>query len=503
VEELERLAGVDDERPDRLLLQGPAPERFPRALRSLPPGPARGRSQDETFSLTNASAKDDVRPAPHLFLELECDRPLVGPARWRLSGLDSVHLGRGQARRTQRQPHELAIEVPDCWMSVEHAELRRIDGKWIVRDQGSKNGILLDGQPVREAELADGDLLQLGHAFFRFRATVPAAGAATVDFASPSIDIGPLSTLSMAFEAVIQRANAAAQSRIPVLLLGETGTGKEVLARRIHAQSGRKGTLVAVNCGAIPPNLVEAELFGHKKGAFSGAAQDRPGWVRASDGGTLFLDEIADLPFPAQAAFLRVLQESEVMPVGGQRPEAIDLRVIAATHQDLHRLVQEDRFRQDLLARLEGLTLKLPSLREHPEDVPLLMVVLLRKLAPERPDVRLTPAAAEAILHHDWPLNIRELEHALSRALALSGIALTGSVPIDVPHLPESLLNRPGPRPMRELTPQEARHRDQLVDLFREHGGNLSAVARSLQKGRTQIMRWVARYGIDVRSLRR
>jgi sigma-54 dependent transcriptional regulator, acetoin dehydrogenase operon transcriptional activator AcoR len=503
MEQLERLAGVDDEAPDRLLPEGRDRDRFRHSLRSRSPDPETGRPMDDTFSLTNASARDEIRPAPHLFLEMECDRPLVGPARWRLSGLDRVHLGRGQARRTQRQPHELAIEIPDGWMSVEHAELQRVDGKWIARDQGSKNGMFLDGEPVREAELADGDLLQLGHTFFRFRAGVPANGAPTFDFGSQSSAIGPLSTLSIAFEAVMQRADAAAQSRIPVLLLGETGTGKEVLARRIHAQSGRKGSLVAVNCGAIPPNLVEAELFGHKKGAFSGAAQDRPGWVRTSDGGTLFLDEIGDLPFPAQAAFLRVLQESEVMPVGGQRPEPIDLRVIAATHQDLHRLVQEDRFRQDLLARLEGLTLKLPPLREHPEDLPLLMVVLLRKLAPERPDVKLTPAAAEAILNHDWPLNIRELEHALSRALALSGISLTGSVPIDIPHLPETLLKASGPRPTRELTPQEARHRDQLVDLFREHGGNLSAVARSLQKGRTQIMRWVARYGIDVRSLRR
>ena len=459
-------------------------------------------TQDDTLSLIKPPTAQEIRAAAHLFLEVECDRPLVGPARWRLSDVDQVHLGRGQLRRSQSSPQGLTIEVPDGRMSVEHVELRRVDGAWIARDQNSKNGLILEGRTVREAELSDGDLFQLGHTLFRFRTDVPARGARVVDFANQAEAIGPLSTLSMLFEAVVERAQAAAQSRVPVLLSGESGTGKEVLARHIHGQSGRRGSLVAVNCGAIPPNLVEAELFGHKRGAFSGAAQDRAGWVRASDGGTLFLDEIGDLPLTAQAAFLRVLQESEIMPVGGQRPEPIDLRVIAATHHDLGRLVREQRFRHDLLARLDGLTLNVPALRDRAEDIPLLMVLLLRKLAPERPDVSLTPAAAQAILTHDWPLNVRELEQALAGALALSGIALTGSVPIDVAHLPQTMASGPEARPVRDLTPEQARHRDQLLDLFRAHGGNLSAVARTLQKGRTQIMRWVARYGIDVTSLR-
>ena len=457
---------------------------------------------DETLSLVETTAKEEVHRAPHLFLEMECDRPLAGPARWRLTGIEQVRLGRGQARRFRAQSLALTIEVPDGWMSVEHVELRRVDGRWIARDLGSKNGMILNGRDVREAELSDGDLVQLGHTFFRFRTDIPSTGNPAIDFESQSTAIGPLSTLSALFESIVDRAAAAAQSRIPVLLRGESGTGKEVIARHIHAQSGRRGTLIAVNCGAIPPNLVEAELFGHKRGAFSGAAQDRGGWIRASDGGTLFLDEIGDLPLSAQAAFLRVLQESEIMPVGGQRPEPIDLRVIAATHHDLPRLVREERFRHDLMARLEGVTINLPPLRERAEDLPLLVVVLLRKLAPERPDVKLTPAAAQVVLNHHWPLNVRELEQTLGGALALSGIALTGSVPIDLAHLPETLTRGLGAKPVRELTPEEARHRDQLVDLFREHGGNLSAVARALHKGRTQIMRWVARYGIDVSSLR-
>jgi DNA-binding NtrC family response regulator len=268
-----------------------------------------------------------------------------------------------------------------------------------------------------------------------------------------------------------------------------------VLARAIHGLSGRLGTLVAVNCGGIPANLVEGELFGHKKGAFSGADQDRPGLIRSSDGGTLFLDEIGDLPLAAQAALLRVLQESEVLPVGGHRPHSLDLRVLAATHRDLGRLVQEGKFRHDLLARLDGVTLELPPLRDRREDLPVLMSSLLHKLAPERPDLRFTPAAAHALLSYRWPLNIRELEQALAGALALSG-----AKPIDLAHLPATVAGRAAEEPPRELSPDEARHRDELVALLREHGGNMAAVGRVLGKGRTQIVRWVTRYGIDVRS---
>src|SRR5262249_3221273 len=157
--------------------------------------------------------------------------------------------------------------------SVEHVALRREDGRWIARDQKSKNGMLVDGQAAEEAELLDGTLLQLGHTFFRFRSELPALDPPILDFQTASGEVGPLSTVSPSVAVILQRASAIASGRVPVLLIGESGTGKEVLARSIHAQSGRTGSLVAVNCGAIPPNLVESELFGYKKGAFSGAAQ--------------------------------------------------------------------------------------------------------------------------------------------------------------------------------------------------------------------------------------
>src|SRR5262249_17642380 len=244
-----------------------------------------------------------------------------------------------------------------------------------------------DGACPRGSEavyVGNGDLLQLGHTFFRFREDLPVTGAAILD----ARDLPDSGSLSPAFALVVERAAAVAPTRVPVLLRGETGTGKEVLAQLIHGLSGRAGPFVAVNSGAIPAELVESELFGHRKGAFSGALADHLGLVRTSDAGTLFLDEIGDLPLEAQPALLRVIQEREVTPVGAARPTAVDLRVIAATHRDLETLVAEGRFRQDLLARLDGVALDLPALRDRREDVPLLVARLLAKLAPGRPDLR-------------------------------------------------------------------------------------------------------------------
>jgi DNA-binding NtrC family response regulator len=378
-------------------------------------------------------------------------------------------------------------------MSSEHLDIRLETDRWTARDLGSKNGLAVNGQRTVQAPLDNGSLLLVGHTLFRFRSDVLLDGPAIQDFDSLAGGIDQLTTISPAFERVLNRARAIAPTRVPVLIAGESGTGKEVLARAIHEMSGRRGPLVAVNCGAIAPNLIEAELFGHKKGAFTGADADRPGLVKASDGGTLFLDEISDLPPPAQAALLRVLQEAEVLPIGGLRPTPLDLRVLAATHRDLGRLVKEERFRHDLLARLDGMTLRLPPLRERPEDLPLLIALLLRRLAPDRPEVSLTPDAAEALLEHLWPLNVRELEQALASALALSRKG-----PVEVSHLPPSVTGR-SLVDGRELSPEETQHRDELLEQLRQEGGNVSAVARVLGKHRTQVMRWLVRYGIDPR----
>ncbi len=450
----------------------------------------------DTLSQSSAQGAKKLQFAPYLFLEIECERPLAGPARHLLAELECVRLGRGP-RRLARLGGDgvLDLMLPDGWMSEAHAELRRQNGRWTVRDLGSKNGTLVDGERIQTADLPDQTLFQLGRTFFSFRSKLPVWGSAHLE--GEDLPRGPsgLATLSYQFGDVLLRSRAAATTRVPILLHGESGSGKEVLARAIHTWSGRGGVFVAVNCGAIPQNLVESELFGHRKGAFSGAERDRPGLLRTSDGGTLFLDEIGDLPLTAQAALLRVLQEGEVLPVGGTQPERLDLRVVVATHRDLGQMVRDRTFRHDLLARLEGVVLELTALRDRPEDVPLLIATLLRKLSPERPDVRLSPEATRSLLEYDWPLNVRELEQALAGALALSGVGT-----IQREHLPPAL--RKAPTEVPQLTSDELRHRDELIALLREHRGNLSAVARAVGKGRTQVVRWVGRYGLDAAAYR-
>jgi transcriptional regulator with GAF, ATPase, and Fis domain len=290
-----------------------------------------------------------------------------------------------------------------------------------------------------------------------------------------------------------------ARSNVSVMLLGETGTGKEVVARVVHTLSSRRGELVAVNCGAFPPHLVESELFGHKRGAFSGATEDRLGLVRSADGGTLFLDEIGELPASAQAALLRVLQESEVVPVGATRPIRVNVRLVTATHRDLSALVDAGSFRKDLLARISGFKLALPPLRDRKEDVGLLVGTLLPRVLPEHfAQTTFCVDAARALFRYDWPLNVRELEKALGVAAVL---ARGGRIELE--HLPAEVRQPPrAPTPLARLSPEELAHQADLVELLTRHRGNVAAVARDLKKGRQQVHRWMKRYGVDPNSFR-
>jgi DNA-binding NtrC family response regulator len=447
---------------------------------------------------------------PHLFLTLRCDRPTEPGARFSLHDADVVTIGRGESLSVQRGEEDGAatvrIGIPDPTLSSTQARLQSVLGNWVIQDAGSKNGTWVDGRRVTSATLADGALLELGHSFLLYREALPARGPDFVDARELRPPAERLATLSPALEAQLDRLVLMARSRVSILVRGETGTGKEVIAAAIHQLSGRPGRFVAVNCGALAENLVESELFGYRKGAFSGAAEDRPGLVRSSDQGTLLLDEIGDLPPVAQAAFLRVLQEQEVLAVGATHPVKVDLRVVASTHRDLDALVAEERFRADLLARLSGFSLSLPPLRERREDLGLLIAALLRKLSGDgATDVTFTPDAARALLLHRWPLNVRELEKCLSSATVLARDGLVG-----LEHLPASV------RDARESTPattpspprlskQEDEHRrhDALVDLLRKHDGNVTAVAREMGKPRTQVQRWLRRLGIDPLSFRR
>jgi transcriptional regulator with PAS, ATPase and Fis domain len=283
-----------------------------------------------------------------------------------------------------------------------------------------------------------------------------------------------------------------------VVLVGATGTGKEVMATALHEASKRKGPFVAVNCGAIPEKLIESELFGYRRGAFSGADEDREGLVRRADGGTLFLDEVGELSAKAQVALLRVLQEKEVLPVGATRPVEVDVRIVAAAQTELGELVREERFRADLLARLSGIVIVLPRLAERKEDVGLLVSLLLRRVAgPRAASLKLSIAAVRALFAYDWPLNVRELERALESAVLLAGAGT-----IDLPHLPKTVQeaeHAPTSPPVASPTA----NRDRIVELLQSSRGNVSAVARAMGKTRAQIHRWIKQYSLDVRAFRR
>ena len=260
---------------------------------------------------------------------------------------------------------------------------------------------------------------------------------------------------------VMQKVRAmiskVARSQAPVFIHGESGTGKEVAARSIHHQSNRaEGAFVAVNCGAIPENLVESEFFGYKKGAFTGANQDQDGLFVAANGGTLFLDEVADLPLSMQVKLLRAIQERAVRPIGGDREEAVDVRIISATHHDLARRVAENKFREDLYYRLNVIGLTMPPLRERDGDIAILAAHLLAKLARDAgyPEAHLSPQALAKLEAYPFPGNVRELENILERALTF---VEGDTIEADDIHLSENRIPaQPAPRAAVAAPPEPA-----------------------------------------------
>ena len=414
-------------------------------------------------------------------------------------GLDEVSIGRGPQRARVREWEggvaRLRLTVPDGFMSSQHLRLVRVGERWRAEDAGSKNGSFLGEAPLDEpALLADRALLTTGRAIFLFlRAAGASADAPDADLSGTSLADAPLTTLHAPFARELARLRRVAAAPVPTLVQGETGTGKELVARAIHRASGRSGPFVAVNCGALSPSLAASELFGARKGAFSGASESRRGLVRSADGGTLFLDEIAELPLEAQAILLRVLQEREVLALGAERPVKVDVKLVAATHQDLDARVAEGRFREDLCGRVAGYRVTLPPLRRRPEDLGLIVGNLLARA--KREDARLTPEAGRALLRHDWPRNVRELEHTLTAALAVAGDA-----PVGLVHLPEALRGEAEQPGSPAASPEDAR--GELEALLRAHEGNVSAVARALGTSRSQVRRLAARHGLRPEAFR-
>jgi two-component system response regulator FlrC len=295
-------------------------------------------------------------------------------------------------------------------------------------------------------------------------------------------------------ERVVAVARKAAASDATVLLLGESGTGKEVLARAIHGWSARAdGPFVAVNCAALAESLLESELFGHEKGAFTGATAARAGRVEAAHGGTLFLDEVGDMSAALQAKLLRVLQERELERVGGTRTIEVDLRVIAATHRDLRQRVREGSFREDLFYRLNVIALELPSLRERPGDVEALARHFVAAIAREvkRPALALAPGALARLYAHAWPGNARELRNALERAAVLAEGDL-----IQPEDLPEEIGAAEAASDGSFHGRVEGFRRELIRETLAATGGNQTEAARRLGLQRTYLARLIRKYGI-------
>ena len=339
--------------------------------------------------------------------------------------------------------------------------------------------------------------------------------------ASPTPADGPAALARMvgtsdAIAAVKQRIARVAPSMAPVLVRGESGTGKELVARALHANSHRsEGPLVAVNCGAIPENLLEAEFFGARKGAYTGATQDREGYFQAARAGTLFLDEIGDLPLAMQAKLLRAIQERSVRAIGSTAEEAVDVRIVSATHKDLGAEVKAGRFRQDLYYRLNVIELRIPPLRERRGDLPALCEALLQRIATESgfgAAPRLPDHVFEQIVRHPLPGNVRELENLLHRALALGDGELlhvegdSRIAPLE-PSAPPAFVTKPAaasmpskdaPLPADLQAFLDLQERDILVRALQETGFNRTATAARLGLSLRQIRYRIARLGIAV-----
>ena len=410
--------------------------------------------------------------------------------------IEGPDAGREVASRADRiviGKHESAdLALSDETVSRFHAELVVVDGAIVLRDLGSRNGTTVDGVRVREAFPGHGAVIGLGQSKLRLVATDRQNRVPLSDHDRFGVMVGGSSAMRRVF-AILERA---AGSDANVLLIGETGTGKEAASESLHRESARRdGPLIVVDCGAIPGALLESELFGHERGAFTGAVASRQGAFEAADGGTILLDEIGELPLDLQPKLLRVLERREVKPVGTSQYRKVDVRVVSATNIDLEAAVNQRRFRADLYYRLAVIQLRLPPLRERRDDLPLLVRQLLQQLGlAERPEAErvLSDELAQEMARHEWPGNVRELRNYIERvvaldepvALAAGAAGAAGRADVD--------------RPFKDARDALVRdfERRYAQDLLERHAGNVSAAARAAGLDRLAFYRLLWRHGL-------
>lgn len=407
-------------------------------------------------------------------------------------GPEEVVIGRSETRGAWGLDHPT--------VSRRHAALRYNDahGSWEVHDLGSRNGTRVDGSPVHERprRLGEDAIVQLGDVFLVHEVIEQ-------EDEQGSVDVDAVPGCSPAIQRLRRLMPVVASDGAPALLLGETGTGKEWIARELHRLSGRCGRFIPINCAAIPSGTFESELFGHVRGAFTGATEQKAGVFRSADSGTVFLDEIGELALDHQAKLLRAIEQREVFPVGGSGPVRVDVRIIAATNRDLGARVEEGEFRRDLLARLALWTLELPPLRRRRGDI-LDWLERFDRLRGDRegkPPLTLRSKAVDAVLRAPWPDNLRGLDRLVHLFVAMDVDAIrledlpawarpATLEPVDdeAHGIRASLADAPSLRKPAVPSPEE------FKVAYAEAAGNVSALGRRFQRDRRQIYRWIRAY---------
>jgi DNA-binding NtrC family response regulator len=390
------------------------------------------------------------------------------------------------------------LVLADSTVSRRHLLASRAEAGVWIQDQGSSNGTFFEGARVTELVLAPGNSLRVGKTVLK---VVPAEQVvAAAPFSGESFH-GVLGR-SRRMREIFASLQQAAPTELTVLIQGETGTGKEAVAEAIHRASGRAaGPFAVVDCTTIPANLAESELFGHRRGAFTGADSDRPGCFEQAAGGTVFIDEIGDLPAALQPKLLRVLERRQIRPLGATEPQPVDVRVLAASNRDLAAEVAAGRFREDLFYRLAVLTIELPPLRQRLEDLPLLIAHFAGRSDERLRALELGSQALQRFAGYTWPGNVRELRNAVERA-----VALHRSQPFELEvflaelarGLGEMQLRTSDREPFKQAKSRvvAAFERAYLGDLIQRHGGNISAAAREARLDRHHLRDLLAKHGI-------
>jgi len=429
--------------------------------------------------------RDSARGTPGLAI---VDSPDVALAGTFQSLARPLTLGRADS---QPMKSEGALAIRDPRVSRAHATFRaRADGRGCeVRDLGSHNGTFLEGRRVVTESAPFGSILRIGDTL--------------IEVSLPPLEVAPHASLvgrSEPLMRLIDQIRRIASSDVSVLIEGETGTGKELVAEALHAIGGRPGRLVAINCAAVPPELAESYLFGHRKGAFTGATHDVEGVFERARDGTLLLDEIGVLRIDLQAKLLRVLESRQFTPLGPGPMKTTRARFLAATNSRLRSQVAAGTFREDLFARIAGIEIAVPPLRARRSDVPALLAHFLAQSAPGVA-FRFSPNAMEALLLHDWPMNVRELRTFAGR-LALAhcdgGVFRTA----DIATLLNTSIDSGERSPIAPPPASTAPERAELVQLLTEHKGNVGRVAGHYGKDRRQVYRWLAAHRLDPADFR-